>query len=305
MKVDGSKESKVVNGKGAALPAIIVATALGASSGLYIKTLPFSSLGMAGFRMGIPFLFLLPYVLRRSISLGPVLHRKRIWLGSFLNALRMILYVVSFKLTTLTNAIVLLYTWPLFALLIHAATTRARLKIRETALLMTAFSGVVILNLHRDFSLAGSDLKGSLFMLASALIFALTTLIFKHALADHTEGEVLYFQNALGAIVFLPVLLLEFKGVPVQAVLTGVLYGFSVGIIGFGCFFFALKRLPVFEYSALGYIEVFFGVLMGLLFLGEDLRWNIILGGLLVLLPSFLTQVELKRKTQHDSIKQD
>jgi len=139
MKASWSKEHEVVKGKGAALPAILVGTILGASSGLYIKTLPFSSPGLAGFRMGVPFLFLLPYVLRRSMSLGPALHRKRIWLGSLLNAVRMILYVLSFKLTTLTNAVVLLYTWPLFALLIQAATARTRLKIREIGLLLTAF----------------------------------------------------------------------------------------------------------------------------------------------------------------------
>jgi drug/metabolite transporter (DMT)-like permease len=288
----------VDKGKGAALPAILLAALLGASSGLYIKTLPFSGPGMTGFRMGIPFLFLLPYVLKRSIGLGPVRHRKRIWLGSLLNAVRMILYVVSFKLTTLTNAVVLLYTWPLFALLIHAITSRTRLKLKETVLLLIAFSGVVLLNIHRGFSLSGNDMKGSLLMLASAFIFAITTLIFKGALADHTEGEVLYFQNAIGAIVFLPLLLLELPGVPIQAILPGVLYGVSVGIIGFGCFFYALKRLPVFEYSALGYIEVFYGVMMGLLFLGEALRWNIILGGLLVLLPSFITQAELKKVTK-------
>lgn len=282
--------------KGAALPAIFLATVLGASSGLYIKTLPFSSPGMAGFRMGIPFLFLLPYVLKRSMSLGPVLHRKRIWLGSLLNAIRMIMYVLSFKLTTLTNAIVLLYTWPLFALVMQAAVSRTNLKIKEIGLLLTAFSGVVILNFHKGFSLSGNDMKGSLLMLASALIFAITTLIFKGALANHTEGEVLYFQNALGALVFLPLLLLEIPGVPALSILTGVGYGISVGIIGFSCFFFALKRLPVFEYSALGYIEVFFGVMMGILFLGEEPRWNIILGGMLVLLPSFMTQIELKKR---------
>ncbi|MGD9940491.1 MAG: DMT family transporter [Clostridia bacterium] len=286
-------------GKRLALPAILVATVLGASSGLYIKTLPFSSQGLAGFRMGIPFLFLLPYVLRRSMSLGPVRHRKRIWLGSLLNAVRMILYMLAFKLSSLTNAIVLLYTWPLFALLIHSATSRTRLKTREITLLLTAFSGVVILNVHRSFSLSGNDFTGSLLMLASAFIYAIATLIFKGALVSHTEGEVLYFQNALGALVFIPLLLLEVQAVPMHSILIGIVYGVSVGIIGFSCFFFALKRLPVFEYSALGYIEVFFGVLMGILFLGEELRWNIIVGGMLVLLPSFMSQLSLKNGIEH------
>lgn len=79
---------------------------------------------------------------------------------------------------------------------------------------------------------------------------------------------------------------MKYREYPLQSVLPGLFYGVSVGIIGFGCFFFALKRLPVFEYSALGYIEVFFGVMMGVLFMGEEQRWNIIVGELLVLLSS-------------------
>ena len=285
-----------------AIPAIILATALGASSGLYIKTLPFSSLAMTGFRMGIPFLFLLPLIIKRKMILGPVRNRKKIWTGSLLNALRMALYVLSYKLTTLTNAVILLYTWPLFALIIHAFTSREKLKVRELALLLLAFSGVIFLNIHKGFSLSGADMKGNLFMVISAFILAVVTLIFKGALKDHSEGEVLYFQNALGALIFIPILLFEVPGMPLSALFTGIFYGFSVGIIGFGCFFIALKRLPVFQYGALGYVEVFFGVLFGILLLGEEVRWNIILGAALILTSSFLSRLEPFLKSGKEEI---
>jgi drug/metabolite transporter (DMT)-like permease len=285
-----------LNRKNIAIPAILLATTLGASSGLFIKSLPFSGLGMTGFRMGVPFLFLLPLMIKRKMILGPVKNRKKIWMGSLLNAIRMILYVLSYKLTTMTNAVVLLYTWPLFALLIHSITTREKLKVKEIGLLIIAFSGVILLNAHKGFSLSGSDMKGNIFMIISALIFAISLLIFKDALVDHSEGEVLYFQNALGAVILIPFLAAEIPGMPLTATLTGLFYGFSVGIIGFGCFFIALKRLPIFQYGVLGYFEVFIAVLFGILLLGEEVRWNIILGALMILITSFLSRMEAQIK---------
>ncbi|QEN08804.1 DMT family transporter [Oceanispirochaeta crateris] len=279
------------NSKNISIPAILLATTLGASSGLYIKSLPFSGLGMTGFRMGVPFLFLLPMILKRKLLFGPADNRRMIWTGSLLNAIRMVLYILSYKLTTLTNAVVLLYTWPLFALLIHSIRSGKKLNFKETGLLLTAFTGVITLNIHKGFSLNGSDMRGNLFMILSALIFSISTLIFKEALVDHSEGEVLYFQNALGAVLFIPILLIEIPGMPLTSILTGIFYGFSVGIVGFGCFFIALKRLPIFQYGALGYMEVFTGVLFGILLLGEEIRWNILLGASLILITSFLSRM--------------
>lgn len=99
-----------------------------------------------------------------------------------------------------------------------------------------------------------------------------------------------YFQNALGALIFLPLLILELPGTPVSESMLGVIYGFSAGIVGFGLFFYALKRLPIFQYGALTYIEVFWGVLYGVFFIGEVLTPNIIAGVLLILISSVLSR---------------
>jgi drug/metabolite transporter (DMT)-like permease len=209
----------------------------------------------------------------------------------------MVLYILSYKLTTLTNAVVLLYLWPIFALLIDAFLARQRIKFKEAGLLLMALTGVVFLNIHKGFSFSHSDLMGSGVMILSAFILAISMIIFKGALEDNSEGEVLYFQNTLGALIFIPILLLEIQGVPSRAVFTGLLYGFSVGVLGFGCLFIALKRLPIFQYGAMGYIEVFFGVLFGIFLLGEDLRWNIIVGTILILISSFLSRLEPFKKS--------
>lgn len=285
-----------------AFPAVLLASALGAASGLFIKGLPYSSLGMTGFRMGIPFLFFLPLMIKRGLFLGPKQNRKQVLLGSLINALRMFLYVLAYKLTSIGNAVVLLYLWPLFALILDSVIQKKKLKSSEIILILIAMTGVIFLNLHRDLSLKGDDLLGGLIMILSAFIFSITTLIFKEALKDHKETEVLYFQNALGALIFIPFLCAELPAHSLTDFGVGVFYAFMVGIIGFGCFFVGLKRMPLFQYSALTYMEVFFGVLYGVILLNEVLLWNMILGSILILTASFLSRLGslMPKKTEDE-----
>jgi len=267
-----------------------VGTLIGASSGLFIKGIPFSSLAFSGFRMGVPFLILLPMMIKRGLVLGPLQNRRKLWLGSLFNGVRMLLYILAYKFTSLANGVVLLYLWPLFALLIEGAVRKKKLKLREIGLLLLALSGVAFLNLEKGFSLSADDVTGSLCMILSAFLFSVSALIFKDALADHSEGEVLYFQNALGALVFLPFMIREIPHYPLPATGTALLYGFLVGIVAFGCMFYAMKRMPMFQYGALTYLEVIFGVILGMLFLGEGFSPLKGLGILLVLSSSVLSR---------------
>ena len=262
---------------------LLIASAIGASSGLYIKNIGLSSLALSGFRMGVPFLALLPFVIKRGSWRGPIESRKTIWLASILNTIRMVLYVIAFKLTTIGNAVVLLYLWPVFAMLINGILKHQKPILKEIVILSGAFTGVVIMNLHREFSFSNSDFLGTISMIGSALLFAVTTLIFKSSLKQSSETETLFFQNAIGGVIFLGFLISEIPGATPADLGFGVLYGFSVGLLGFGCYFFALKRLPVFQYSAVAYIEVFFGVFFGIAYLAEELRLNMVIGGVLII----------------------
>jgi drug/metabolite transporter (DMT)-like permease len=102
--------------------------------------------------------------------------------------------------------------------------------------------------------------------------------------------DTVFFQNAVGGIVFLPFLIAEIPDVSFAHVGLGALYGLMVGYIGFGLIFFGMKRLTLFQYGALSYTEVPFGVLAGILVLGESLRMNQLAGIVLVLGGSFLAQ---------------
>ncbi|MEN6490365.1 MAG: EamA family transporter, partial [Rectinema sp.] len=104
--------------RGMPILAVLVAAALGASSGLYIKGLAFSSLAMTSLRMTVPLLLVLPSAAKHGLLLGKRGMRWQLFLASALNAIRLYLYVLAYKLTSMGNAVVLLYLWPVFALVI-------------------------------------------------------------------------------------------------------------------------------------------------------------------------------------------
>jgi len=270
--------------------AVLAGASFGASSGLYIKGVHFSSLALTGLRMGAPFLVMLPFMIRGGKFLGPPGRRRNLWIASGVNAARMLLFILAYKLTSVGNAVVLLYLWPVFALLIDALRLHRRPTRGQLSLVGLSFAGVVVMNLHRGFSMSINDLVGSLAMVLSAAGFATTVILFKEALTELKETEAIFFQNATGAIVFLPFLALELGSVPLADLGIGLGYGLSVGVAGFFCFFYAMKRLPIFRYGALAYTEVPIAVILAVLVLGERIVPDQILGAAMVVIASFLAQ---------------
>jgi hypothetical protein len=87
--------------------ALIAATAVGATGGLFIKSSPFTSLALGGFRTLVPLILLLPIMIRRKGLTGPAGSRRVLWGASVINAGRLLLYILAFKLSSMGNAVVI------------------------------------------------------------------------------------------------------------------------------------------------------------------------------------------------------
>jgi drug/metabolite transporter (DMT)-like permease len=162
--------------------ALIAATAVGATGGLFIKSSPFTSLALGGFRTLVPLILLLPIMIRRKGLTGPAGSRRVLWGASVINAGRLLLYILAFKLSSMGNAVVIFYTWPVFTMIIHAALLRRPPGFREIAVILTAFAGAVIMNIHRDFGAGSMDIIGSLSMIGASLLYAAHNILMKKGL---------------------------------------------------------------------------------------------------------------------------
>ena len=127
-------------------------------------------------------------------------------------------------------------------------------------------------------------------MILSAFMYAVSTIIFKDSLKDSDEFDLLYFQNAVGGIIFLPFVVAGIIVAPLRDTALALLYGAGVGALGFGLFFFSMKRMPLFRYSAISYMEVLFGLLLGVLFLGETVAINQVFGVAAIVAGSYIAQ---------------
>jgi len=267
--------------------AIIIAATIGGSSGVFIKLLDLPATTITFFRMAVPVVVLLAYLKHKGTTFFRGNYRIMM-LASVLNATRMFFFFVGYLYTSIGNAVIILFTWPIFGSLFSAIFLKEKISGRTATLIMLAFMGIVIMYSEKEIGFGNEDFIGMAAMLFSAILFSITAVIFKKELVNYSRTETIFYQNLVGAFVFLPFL---FINTPFPTALqAGVasLYGFLIGIVAFVLFFFALRRLKMSHYALFTYWEVIAAIFFGVVFFQEEITLNMILGGGLILATGIL-----------------
>mgnify|MGYP000279384716 CR=1 FL=1 len=266
---------------------IVVAAIIWGSSGAFIKYLSLPAPVISFFRLGIPTLFLGIYFLVRR---EPIFRNNVaiLLVASVINAVRLFFYFIGFLEAPIGNAIMILYTWPVFAVVFSHLFLKEALPGINKLLLLMALAGIVLIYSDKPVSLDNGVFWGMSAMLISAVLYASTVVIFKRESHKYTHLQIVFFQNLVGALLFLPFFLGGLEQLTLHKTSVASGYAFAVGVIGYGLFFFSLKRLKASNASFLTYIEVPAAVLFGVFLFHETLGWNDILGGLLIIAASVL-----------------
>ena len=279
-----------------AIYAVILAACIAGLNGILIKGMPSLTTGaIAWFRVGVPVLFLLPTLLYKG-DLKIKGDYKMMILATVINAIRLYFYLVAFTYTSIGNAVVLFYVYPLFVTAIETLIYKAPIQKKQIYLMILAFMGIVFTYLNKPFSFESDDFIGMLAAIASAVGYAFFVCIFKRQTRDYNRNQLLFFQNLGGAVLFIPFLFGLASAVPAEI---GIAVGYAllIGIVVFGLFFFGLKHLSASTATSLMYLEVLSAVLLSYFILGERLTWNTYVGGMLILVSSFFIS-RLNRKQE-------
>ncbi len=275
--------------------AVIIAATIGGSSGVFIKFIDLPPSTITFFRMAVPVVILSVYLLYK----GKKLFRgnyKIMLTASLLNAIRMFLFFVGYLYTSIGNAVIILFTWPIFGSLFSAIFLKEKISGRTAALIGLAFAGIVIMYVNKEISFGNKDFIGMAAMLLSAVLFSVTAVIFKRELVNYTRTETIFYQNLLGAIAFFPFVFINTPAPSPTQTGVAVFYGFLIGIVSFVLFFYALRRLKMSHYALFTYWEVIAALLFSVLFFQEVITWNMVAGGGLILATGVLLR---KNKTHH------
>jgi drug/metabolite transporter (DMT)-like permease len=279
--------------------AVIFAATIGGSSGVFIKLLNLPSTSITFFRVFIPVAILLVYFGWKKIKLFQG-NYKIMLVASGLNAARMFLYMFAYLYTSIGNAVILLFTWPIFATIFGAIFLKEKVSKRTASLIGLAFLGIVIMYSNKEINFGSNDFLGMVAMLLSAIIFSITAVIFKKELKNYSKTETIFYQNLLGAIVFLPFIFINKPLPTLTQTSVASIYAFLVGIVGFLLFFFALKKLKMSHYSLFTYWEVPAALIFSVIFFKEVITLNMIFGGALIIVAGLLLRRE-KPTVQNDA----
>jgi drug/metabolite transporter (DMT)-like permease len=266
---------------------ILIATFFWGFNGVFIKLLNLTPTLTSFFRFSVPIIFIFSYVFIKGIKIKTK-NIKIILLNSFFNTIRMFLFVYGFLLTSVGNGILVWYTSPILIGILSFFMLKEKHSKKNIFLFIVSFLGLVVLMLNKEFSFQNNDFLGCFLIFLGAIINAFVSVVFKKESSKYTKTELIFYQNLVGAILFLPFLFIDFNLLNFEKTSIGILYGFVIGILGFIFYFSALKKLKVSIISNLCYFEVIFAVLFGILFFGETLTWNMIVGGILIIGSSIL-----------------
>lgn len=256
------------------------------SSGVFIKLLELPPHVIAFFRLALPTILLGLYITPQTWFRGKR-NYKPMMIASIINALRLYIYFWGFGYTSVANASIMLNTIPTFSTILGIAYLKEKVSAKHYGLLLLSFIGVVIVYSTKGLSFSDRDVIGMSAILFSSFLWAIAMMVIKKELPKFSQPETLFYQNIVGAIVFLPFFVSYMPYLDTIHFGGAVLYAFIVAILGFGLMFSSLRHLPLSTGTLLGSIEVVFSIAWAIIFLHETITAPIISGGLCIGIASY------------------
>jgi drug/metabolite transporter (DMT)-like permease len=277
-----------------AIVLMVAAATLWSTGGLGVKLVNAPALTIAGFRSLFASLMLLVYLGFRSARLGKSPVRYLVspwsWLGAGSYALMVVCFVLSAKLTSAANAILIQYTGPIYVALLSWPLLKERLRRWDVFAIVGCVVGMAVFFWS---DLEGRALHGNAIAVLSSLGFGTLPVLLKlQGRRDETRGETTASPLAplvtivLGNLLAVLVSLRSMWGAPPGSAFE-LLVLFLLGTVQIGLpyilYGIAVPRLRAVESSLIAAIEPALSPLWVLFATGERPGVAVVLGGALII----------------------
>lgn len=255
--------------------AMLVCAMLWSIAGIFIKLLPWNAFVIAGLRSAVAALVVAGYMMLKRIPLE--INRRTLTVAAFLAATYS-MFVLSNKLTTAANAIVLQYCAPVFVLLYSAFVRHQKFRLADYLVVLFTFLGVAVCFLTQ---LGGGGTIGNAVAILTGVAFA-GIFIFSEGIRPETRINGILQGQLITALIGLPVMLWSPPEFTVQTTASILILGvFQLGI-PFVLYAYALERAKPLLCSLLAVLEPLFNPIWVMLFYGETPSLLALVGGLIV-----------------------
>lgn len=265
--------------------------------GVFVKNINLPSLDIAFLRAIIGCVFLICAGFMMGQTFSPMLIKKNIrilLLSGAAIGFNWLFLFQAYKYTTIANATLSYYFAPMFVMMLSPLILKERLTMIKIGCISAALAGLfMILNGDNSATLSNTHLVGIGYGLAAAALYASVILMNKF-IKGLSGFETTLIQLFMAGLVLLPSLFYN-QGIPLAS-LNGqvVLLILVVGIIHTGLayliYFTSMKEIKGQTIAILSYIDPVTAVFLSAVLLGEAMTYSQIIGGILILGSTFLSE---------------
>ncbi|MGN0135325.1 EamA family transporter [Anaerotignum sp.] len=273
--------------------------------GIFVRYIPLPSSLIAVVRGFVGALFVLLFLfLKKSSPNGRAIQENFILLalsGIFIG-INWILLFESYHYTTVATATLCYYMQPIFVLLASPFLLKETLTVRKVLCVAVALVGMVFVSGVIQTGIPSfSEARGILFGLGAALFYAAVVLM-NQKITDISAYDKTFVQLGTGAVVLLPYVLLTQELGEVRSALTPFVLAMLllVGIIHTGVayilYFASMKDLKAQTIAIFSYIDPIVAILLSALLLKENMGIFGVVGAVLVLGSTFISELPEREK---------
>jgi drug/metabolite transporter (DMT)-like permease len=290
---------------------IITAMLIFGSIGVFVKGINLSSSEIALLRGGIGSVFLILASLFSKQKLSFKSIKKNLVLLIFSGAaigFNWILLFEAYRYTTISNATLSYYFAPVFVMILAPYVLKEKLTPVKTGCILAAMAGLFLV-VNIGGSSAGTSYNHPLGILYGLLAAALySSVILMNKFIKNLSGfETTLIQLLVSALVLLPYVLIrdhfDFSGVDSKSIVLILIVGIVHTGIAYFMYFGSVKELSGQTIAVLSYIDPISAVIMAAIFLGESMSIIQIIGGILILGSTFVSEkLDMKMKAKKEGV---
>lgn len=279
---------------------LAVSMAIFGTIGIFVHYINMPSALIAFVRgaLGALFLIATAFITKKKLS-GKAIKKNLLLLvlsGAFIGV-NWILLFESYRYTTVAAATLCYYFAPIFVILASPFVLREKLDTKKIFCVLAAILGMVFVSGVITGGFTG--IRGIFLALGAALFYA-TVILLNKKMRDISPTDMTAVQLAAAAIVVLPYSLICENLGTVKFTLVHVILLLIVGIVHTGIayvlYFGSVNKLPSGTIAVFSYIDPILSVVLSALILREAMTVYTVIGAVLILGATFISEFEFKKK---------
>ncbi|MBQ8766853.1 MAG: EamA family transporter [Clostridia bacterium] len=283
---------------------LIISMTVFGTIGLFVRSIPLPSGEIALYRAVLAAMLIGIFLLvtKQKIPFGKIKKELPLLiLSGVAMGFNWILLFEAYKYTTVSVATLSYYFAPVIVTLLCPLLFKEKIGAKQWLCFVMSTVGIVLITGIGDLSQGSSHIKGILFGLGAASLYATVVLINKFI--KNVDGIHRTFLQFLSAIAVLAPYVLLTDGVNLKTLDSkGWIFLLVIGLVHTGvtyCLYFSsLKELPGQKAAILSYIDPLVAVLVSVVILKETMTLMQIIGGILILGFTLWNEIDVGNKNK-------